>query len=103
MNREVQDNDDVLFYTNYDMDSIVTPVKIEVYEMYLHDSGYSSKFPEKAKLLIDGFKHSFDLGYEGDEHVKRSAQNLKIRIGTEKDLWNKVMKEVKLKRYAGPL
>ena len=32
-----------------------------------------------------------------------TSQNLKLNgIGDEVDLWNKVMKEVKLKRYAGP-
>ena len=30
------------------------------------------------------------------------APNLKLTIGTKTDLWNKVMKEVQAKRYAGP-
>ena len=44
----------------------------------------------------------FSIGYEGDEHVRRTAPNLKFRIGDERVLWNKVMKEVKEKCYAGP-
>ena len=31
-----------------------------------------------------------------------TAPNLVLRIGSELELWNKVMKEVKLKRYVGP-
>ena len=34
--------------------------------------------------------------------MKISAPNLKLSIGDETDLWNKVMKKVKLKRNAGP-
>ena len=30
------------------------------------------------------------------------SPNLKLSVGSEVDLWNKVMKEVKLKRFAGP-
>ena len=30
------------------------------------------------------------------------APNLKLNVGTKTDLWNKVMKEVKVGRYAGP-
>ena len=31
-----------------------------------------------------------------------TAPNLKLTVGNETILWNKVMKEVKAKRYAGP-
>ena len=34
--------------------------------------------------------------------VKRFAPNLRLRVGSPKELWNKVMKEVELGRYAGP-
>ena len=34
--------------------------------------------------------------------MRRTSPNLKFHIGNENILWNKVMKEVKLKRYAGP-
>ena len=34
--------------------------------------------------------------------MKVKSPNLKLNIGDEVDLWNKVMKEVKLGRYAGP-
>ena len=57
---------------------------------------------DKTQFLCNSFKHGFDIGYRGPQNVKRKAPNLKLFIGTEIDLWNKVMKEVKEKRYAGP-
>ena len=51
---------------------------------------------------MDGFENGFSLGYRNDQKVKITAHNLRLRVGNEIDLWNKVMKEVKLKRYARP-
>ena len=45
----------------------------------------------------------FSLGYTNMKSVQITSSNLKLTIGDHIDLWNKVMKEVKLKRYAGPL
>ena len=56
----------------------------------------------ETKFLVDGFKYGFDLGYRGPENIKIKSENLKFRIGNDIELWNKVMKEVKNKRYAGP-
>ena len=57
---------------------------------------------EKISFLISGFKNGFSLGYQNDNKVQITSSNLKFQIGDEVDLWNKVMKEVKLKCYAGP-
>ena len=59
-----------------------------------------SKYDEfKMKALVNGFSQGFSLGY----HVKQTAPNLKLHNKSDKILlWNKVMKEVQLKRYAGP-
>ena len=58
---------------------------------------------DKTAFLIEGFKQGFDIGYRGPENVQIKSPNLKFReVGNENMLWNKVMKEVKLKRYAGP-
>ena len=61
--------------------------------------GYDSV---KTEFLIKGFTQGFDLGYRGPEKVKQNSPNLKFTIGNETELWNKVMKEVKELRYAGP-
>ena len=57
---------------------------------------------QKTQFLVDGFQNGFDLGYRGPEDIKQESRNLRLTIGNETELWNKVMKEVKEKRYAGP-
>ena len=52
--------------------------------------------------MVDGFTNGFDLSYCGELKVKKTAPNLKLRIGSQIELWNKVMTEVKAGRYAGP-
>ena len=44
----------------------------------------------------------FTVGYTGPRNIKQYSPNLKLNIGDKTDLWNKVMKEVKEGRYAGP-
>ena len=57
---------------------------------------------EETNFLIDGFTDGFDICYTGPEDVKQESNNLKFTIGDKTELWNKVMKEVKEGRYAGP-
>ena len=69
-------------------------------EQILTEHGYDYK---KKQYLINGFSHGFKLEYKGSlKGVKRVAPNLKLRIGNKVELWNKVMKEMDLGRYAGP-
>ena len=77
----------------------MTPIDHVRLNQLLIDSGYDKS---KARFLVDGFKNGFSIGYNGEVNVKQYAPNLKLTVGSEIDLWNKVMKEVKLKRYAGP-
>ena len=87
------------YYENFDLDNLVTPVNVQQLESLLKNSSYDA---EKTAFLVDGFTNSFSIGYEGDPNVKFTAPNLRFWIENEKILWNKVMKEVKAKRYAGP-
>ena len=91
--------EEILMYENLDLDNLITPVNSDALEAILTQSEYN---PEKTKFLVDGFRYGFSLGYEGNERVQIRSPNLKFRIGDETELWNKVMKEVKEKRYAGP-
>ena len=87
-------------YENFDLDNIKTPVDVEAFSKLLHDSKYDAK---ETDFLIDGFKNGFSIGYEGKTDVQITAPNLKFReVGNPTILWNKVMKEVKEGRYAGP-
>ena len=93
-------NLEVLQFENFDLQSIKTPVNVEVFKDLLVRSSYDKK---ETDFLIDGFTNGFSIGYNGNENIQISAPNLKFReVGNATILWNKVMKEVKEKRYAGP-
>ena len=73
-------------------------MNVQKLQQLLIESKYDS---EESKFILQGFKEGFSIGYNGNQSVKMKSPNLKLTVGTELDLWNKVMKEVKLKRYAG--
>ena len=89
-----------MLFENYDLTSVVTPVDADKLEQLLSATGYNQK---ESKFLVSGFREGFDLGFTGSlDGLKQTAPNLKIRVGSHTILWNKIMKEVKLKRFAGP-
>ena len=78
----------------------MTPVDADALERLLNETQYDRK---KSEFLLDGFRNGFSLEYQGPVDVKITSKNLKFRgVGNETILWNKVMKEVKLMRYARP-
>ena len=89
----------VLQYQNFNLTDVVTPVNAVVLKQLLVQSSYNKR---KTQFLIDGFTNGFSLEYEGNMEVKRTSPNLKLTKGSITELWNKVMKEVKEGRYAGP-
>ena len=90
----------ILSYENFNLTNIVTPVKPDVLQMMLEELNYNKKW---TRFLVDGFTNGFDIGYRGKLDMKVMAPNLKFgKLGDEMTLWNKIMKEVKLKHYAGP-
>ena len=93
---EVKIND----FENHNLEDIVTPVDADKLRDLLREAGYDQV---KTDYLYKGFKEGFELHYEGLlRNVRRVAPNLKLRVGSVAELWNKVMKEVELGRYAGP-
>ena len=90
---------EVFHFKNYDLKSVVTPVDVDALRRLMEESSYDV---EEAQFLLNGFTNGFSIGYEGPSDIQQTAPNLKLRTGDEIDLWNKVMKEVRLKRYAGP-
>ena len=82
-----------------DIENIITPVKVDKLKFYLEETKYNKT---ESEFLIDGFQNGFDLGYKGPENIQQTSNNLKFTIGDKIELWNKVMKEVKELRYAGP-
>ena len=93
-------DESVLYYHNFDYNQPVTPVKPLRLKEILEQSNYDQT---ETAFLVNGFTHGFSLGYQGDRNVRMTARNLPLRgLGDKKTLWNKVMKEVKAKRFAGP-
>ena len=60
------------------MQSIVTPVKVDVLQNLLIETGYDQK---EIQFLVSGFRNGFSLGYQGPEKVKKYAPNLKLQGG----------------------
>ena len=49
-----------------------------------------------------GFSEGFDIGYRGPTNRQSNSKNIPLKVGSEVVLWNKIIKEVKLGRVAGP-
>ena len=90
---------DVLDYSNTDLTNIVTPVNVKLLEQLLIEHKYDRA---KTKFLIEGFTEGFDLGYVGPRDRRSYSNNIPLNIGTPTEMWNKIMNEVHLGRYAGP-
>ena len=82
-----------------DIESVVTLVDANELNKLLLETNYEEM---KWKKLVKGFRRGFDLGYDGPTNVKRTAPNVHLYVGNETILWNKVMKEVREKRFTGP-
>ena len=87
------------YATNYDLENICTPIKVEVLQDLLYKTNYNK---DDAEFLIQGFTHGFDVGYQGPRDRKCVSRNLPITVGSHVELWNKLIKEVRAKRVAGP-
>ena len=75
-------------------------MNVKALKNLLNECNYDKK---KTAFLVEGFSNGFELGYKGPRtNIRREASNLKLRVGSPTELWNKVMKEVALGRYAGP-
>ena len=75
-------------------------MNVQKLQQLLQQSSYDTK---ETEFLVNGFTNGFEIGYQGPENIKIKSPNLKFReVGDPITLWNKVMKEVKEKRYADP-
>ena len=78
---------------------MVSVLDVQRFQELLQQSWY---LVAKMNFVLQGFREGFDIGYQGPVEVVRTAPNLKLRVGLELILWNKVMKEVGLKHFVGP-
>ena len=56
----------------------------------------------EVDFLERGLREGFDIGYEGPQKRRSTADNIPFTVGNKTQLWNKLMKEVRLGRVAGP-
>ena len=89
------------YFENYDLDNIQTPVLVDRLVNLLRESKYNES---KVRFLEKGFRKGFDIGYEGPKMRQSTSANIPftVGVGDKVEMWNKLMKEVKLKRVAGP-
>ena len=80
---------------------IVTPVNVRVLERLLKETDYPVA---KRNFLVEGFTHGFNIQYKGPQIRQETARNIpfQVGVGNKEEMWEKMMKEVKAKRYAGP-
>ena len=84
---------------NFSLHDIVTPIKVHAYEEYLRVSRYNRR---KSEELVRGFTEGFDIRYRGPKMRQNTSQNIPITVGSVQEMWDKLLKETKLGRHAGP-
>ena len=90
---------DVLEYHNGNISTITTPINVDRLEQLLIETKYDTKL---TQYIVNGFQHGFELGYTGPRNRRNESHNIPLSVGNPTKLWNKIMKEVQLGRYAGP-
>ena len=96
---DIEGSREVPRYANYDLHSISSTINADKLEELLVQTNYNI---DKTKHLVEGFRNGFSLGYRGPIRRMDISNNIPFMIGDEFDMWEKVMKEVELGRYAGP-
>ncbi len=79
------------------MTDVQTPIHPEAFDNLLE--GYD---PVEREFIKEGFTIGFRLEFQGERQTVYEAPNLKTAREEPQVLWEKIMKEVKLGRYAGP-
>ena len=95
----IVDEEEVLYFSNPDYTSIITPVDVDVLERLLITTNYDR---EETDFIVNGFRQGFDLGYQGPTDRADYSNNIPFSVGNKVVMWNKVMTEVAKGRYAGP-
>ena len=85
--------------TYLDLTKVNTPVHTAMLARLLRDTNFDHT---ESEFLVDGFTNGFSLGYQGPQDCQDLSNNIPFTVGDKTDMWNKIMKEIKLKRTAGP-
>ena len=87
------------YFENYDLENIVMPLNVDRFWQLLNDSNYDLS---ETHFLVDEFMRGFDIGYVGPINRQSRSPNILFTVGDKYDLWSKIIKEVKMKRFVGP-
>ena len=87
------------FAENYDLENIHTPINCPLLIKSLWQANYD---PHEISFQEKGFTSGFDICYRGPKNRQSRSNNIPLKLGNKVQLWNKIMKEVWLKRVAGP-
>ena len=90
---------EVEHFSNFDLETIVTPLNVKEYSKLLKQSGCCTN---ETEFLLQGFTQGFDIGYKGPTDRQSKSKNIPFTIGNKEEMWAKIMKEVKAKRFACP-
>ena len=77
----------------------MTPVKVEKLRNMLEECNYQGS---EKNFLCEGFTTGFELGYRGPANRIDTSQNIPFTVGDKNQLWDKIMDEVQVERFAGP-
>ena len=88
-----------MYFENFNPTDVVTPIKIKKFINGLRNAKYDA---QETDFLEQSLINGFSIGYEGPQTRKSTAENIPFSMGDETILWNKLIKEVKAKRVAGP-
>ena len=83
----------------HNLQDLTTPIEVSVLTRLLEESNYDS---DETNFIINGFTEGFDVGYRGPTLRQDTSNNIPFTVGDEYDMWEKLMKEIKMKRVAGP-
>ena len=72
---------------------------MSVLSHFLEESNYDL---DETNFIISGFTEGYDIGYRGTTLRQDFSDNIPFTVGDKYDMWEKLMKEVKLHRVAGP-
>ena len=89
------------FFTNHDLINMCMPIKVKKLQHLLTKTDYCHT---ETEFLVKGFTSGFTLGYKGPKDCKDTSKNIPFTpgVGNKIEMWNKIMKEVKLGQFAGP-
>ena len=98
-NNKAETNITVQHLKNFNLDDILTPIKVDKLRELLINTKFD---PQETEFLFKGFSEGFDFGYRGPKNHTNLSWNIPIHVGSKTEMWNKVIKEVKLGRVAEP-